>query len=143
MPYRSASSSMQPAWATPCTSALRRTNLQHRAPKTQVQTHLNQTSAPSKIKQSHERNEKVRRMMDPDEFPLYCWSVSLLECFCSVSLMALEFCFLGANTFSAEGKDGSPMGVMWRGGAHITCSVKHNRSKSHIISLHRPTSLYP
>jgi len=25
------------------------------------------------------------------------------------------------------------MGVVWRGGAHITCSVKHNISKSHII----------
>jgi len=50
MPSRSASFSAQPAWATPCTSASRRTNLQHKAPKTQVQTHLNQTSAPSKIK---------------------------------------------------------------------------------------------
>jgi len=57
----------------------------------------------------------------------------LLERFCSVSFIALEFCFLGENTFLAEGKNGSPMGVVWRGGAHITCSVKRNRSKSHII----------
>jgi len=50
MPSRSTSSSAQPAWATPHTSASRRTNLQHKAPNTQVQTHLNQTSVPSKIK---------------------------------------------------------------------------------------------
>jgi len=82
-------------------------------------------------------------MTDRDEFPLYCRSVSFLEHFFSVSLMGLEFCFLGTNTFSAEGKDESPMGVARRGRAHITCSVKRNRLKLHIISLHRPASLYP
>jgi len=53
MPSRFASSSAQLAWATPRTSSSRRTNLQHKAPKTQVQTRLNQTSAPSKIKNNH------------------------------------------------------------------------------------------
>jgi len=55
-------------------------------------------------------------------------------------MMALEFCFLGVNMFSAEGKDGSPMGVVRQGGVHITCSVKRNRSKSHII-LHSTAKL--
>jgi len=80
--------------------------------------------------------------MDWDEFPLYCRSVSLLKLVCSVTLIVLEFCFLGANTFLADGRDGNPMGEVRQGGAHITCSVKRNRLKSHIISLHRPTSLY-
>jgi len=38
------------------------------------------------------------------------------------------FCFSAVT-----GKDGSPTGVVWRGEAPITCSVKRNRSKSHII----------
>jgi hypothetical protein len=29
--------------------------------------------------------------------------------------------FLGGT-----GRDGNPMGVVWRGGVHMTCSVEHN-----------------
>ena len=144
MPSRSASSSAQPAWVTPRTSASQWTNLQHKAPKTQVQTCLNQTSAPSKIKNNH--TKEMMKLEEGQTKTNFLCTVGVFPC-SNVSVACLSWrwnsVFLGANTFSAEGKDGSPMGVVRRGGVHVTCSVKCNRSKSHIISLHRPTSLYP
>jgi len=62
--------------------------------------------------------------------PLYGCSLShfVLFCFPLVEFSFVLFCFSVVT-----GKDGSPTGVVRQGGAHITCSVKHNRSKSHII----------
>ena len=68
-------------------------------------------------------------------FPLHCSHVAhtcFLLC-CKISVMRL-LCLAGR-------RDGNPTGVVRRGGARIACSVKRNRSKLHIISLHRPTSL--
>jgi hypothetical protein len=45
-----------------------------------------------------------------------------LASLCTVTFCFVLFCLLSGGT----GKDGSPMGVVWRGGVHMTCSVEHN-----------------
>jgi len=77
-------SSVQPAWATPHTSASRRTNLHHKAAKTQNQTRLNQTSALSKIKRRHGRHDVFKEGQTGKRKVFLCFlcirqSVSLSE----------------------------------------------------------------
>jgi len=86
---------VQPAWATPHTCVSRRTNPQHKAPK----THLNQTAVPSKIIKNH-TNETMKLdegwtrtnfLCTVRVFPCSYISVACLSwCWNSVSLVRIH-----------------------------------------------------
>jgi hypothetical protein len=46
-------------------------------------------------------------------------------------------CFVLVCLLSAEGKDGNPMGVVWRGGVHIVCSTEAQENEiAYYLSPH-------
>ena len=55
-------------------------------------------------------------------------------CFPCMFLLHATTCFLREKLLRLAGrKDGSPMGVVWRGGAQIACSDKRNRLKLQLV----------